>query len=151
MPAGSEQRAAAAVLGGPTGTVASHLTAAALWGLCGFPARPHVTVGTTKSGRSGGAVVHRSALGRADVTEAGGLPATSPARTLVDASALVGYERLCDLVDTALYLRLTTADGIRAAMHEASARPGRAGLGRLRSALEVWTPGPHPGSPRRCA
>jgi hypothetical protein len=81
------------------------------------------------------------------VAEAAGLPATTPARCLVDSACLVGYERLSDLVDTTLYLRLATPDEVRAAMRRASSRPGRAGLPRLEAALAVWTPGPHPGSP----
>lgn len=39
----SEQQVAVAILRGPPGTVASHLTALALYGVCGYPARPHVT------------------------------------------------------------------------------------------------------------
>jgi hypothetical protein len=90
--------------------------------------------------------VHKSPLDPADVTLAGGLPVTTAARSLVDAAALVGYERLCDLVDTALFQRLSTPDEVRAVMAKASKRPGRAGLPRLEAALSVWTPGPHPGS-----
>jgi hypothetical protein len=90
--------------------------------------------------------VHRSAVPPEDVTKVAGLPATTAARTLVDAAALVGHQRLCDLVDTTLYLRLATADDVRAAMRRASDRPGKAGLRRLSDALTVWTPGPHPGS-----
>jgi len=142
-----QQRAAVAVLRGPVGTVASHLTAAALWGLCGFPARPHVTVSPT--GARGFATIdaHRSPLAAPDVAAAGGIPCTAPARTLVDAASRAGYRRICDLVDRAVFLELTTPDEIRSAMARASARPGRAGLGRLARALQIWTPGPKPGSP----
>jgi hypothetical protein len=147
VPASDEQRAAVAILSGPAGTVASHLTALALYGVCGFPARPHVTVPRGSSGRMGNTHVHFSSLGPEDVSTAAGLPATAPARSLVDAAALVGYDRLCDLVDTALFLRLATPDDVRAAMARASRRPGRTGLQRLSASLEVWTPGPHPGSP----
>lgn len=147
VPPSSEQRAAVAILRGPAGTVASHLTAAALHGICGFPARPHVTVARGSNIRLDGIRVHRSPLAPEDVTEVAGLPATTPARCLVDAAALVGYERLCELVDTTLFLRLATPDDVRAAMRRASKRPGRTGLARLEAVLTVWTPGPHPGSP----
>ena len=146
VPTSPEQRAAVAILRGPKGTVASHLTAAALYGVCGFPARPHVTVPREANTRLGGIHVHRSPLAPEDLAVARGLPATTPARCLVDAAGLVGYERLCDLVDTTLFLRLATPDDVRAAMRRASRRPGRTGLPRLEAALEVWTPGPHPGS-----
>jgi hypothetical protein len=145
-PPSPEQSAAVAILRGPAGTMASHLTALALYGVCGFPARPHVTLPPGSSGRLPGIAVHRSPLDPADVAVAGGLPTTTGARCLVDAAALVGYERLCDLVDTTLYRRLATPEDVRAAMRRASRRPGRTGLPRLATALEVWVPGPHPGS-----
>lgn len=141
-----QQRAAVAVLRGPASTVASHLTAAALWNLRSFPANPHVTVPVTASGRFPQAHVHHAPLADPDVDEAGGLPCTAPPRTLIDCSALLGYRSLCELVDRAFFRRLTDAEDVRQAMARASARPGRAGLGRLEQALAVWTPGPHPGS-----
>jgi hypothetical protein len=142
-PACSRQRAAIAVLSGPPETVASHLTAAALHGLIGFPAIPQVTVPKGTSGRLSGAKVRRGALPEEEVVEVQGLPATSAARTLVDCAGVVGYETLCSLVDTALFLRRTTAEEVRTA---AASVPGRPGIQRLQWALEVWTPGPHPGS-----
>jgi very-short-patch-repair endonuclease len=143
----SERRAAAAVLRGPEGTVASHLTAAALWDLCGFPARPHVTVPRSSSGRAGKIAMHRCPLDADDRGEARGLPVTSAARTLVDCAGLVGYDRLCRLVDRALYLRLTDADGVRAAVDRVAKRAAAAERRRLLRALSVWRPGPHPHSP----
>jgi hypothetical protein len=151
VPPCPEQRAAVAVLRGPAGTVASHLTALALYGVCGFPARPHVTVRPERNSRLAGIHVHRSPLAPDDVAVAAGLPATSPARCLVDAAAVVGYERLCDLVDTTLYLRLTTPEEVRAAMRRASSRPGRAGLPRLEAAWRCGRRGPTPGARQRCA
>lgn len=145
-PSSAQQRASAAVLRGPEGTVASHLTAAALWGLRSFPANPHVTVPPRSSGRFRHIHVHHSPLHEDDVDRADGVPVTAPARTLVDCAAVVGYRGLCEMVDRALFRRLASADGVREAALRASAQPGRAGLGRLTRALEVWTPGPHPGS-----
>jgi hypothetical protein len=142
----SEQQVAVAILRGPPGAVASHLTALALYGVCGYPARPHVTVRPQRSGRLKGVTVHHSPLASEDVTVAAGLSTTTPARGLVDAATMVGYERLCELVDRTLYLRLATADDVRAAMLRASKRPGRTGLARLEAALAIWAQGEHPGS-----
>jgi hypothetical protein len=146
VPSSPQQQVAIAILRVTEGTVASHLTAAALHGICGFPLRPHVTVPPGRNERVPGVQVHRSPLSPEDITEAAGLPATTPARCLVDAASLVGDDRLCDLVDTVLFRRLATVDDVLAAIRRASKRPGRTGLGRLERALEVWTPGAHPGS-----
>jgi hypothetical protein len=93
------------------------------------------------------AKVHRSALERVDLTVVGIIPCTAPARTLVDCAALLRFDALASLVDTALCRGLATTVSVEAAMARASRRPGRVGLPRLARALEVWTPGPRPGSP----
>ncbi|MGH9038516.1 MAG: type IV toxin-antitoxin system AbiEi family antitoxin domain-containing protein [Acidimicrobiia bacterium] len=135
-----------AVLAGPPGTVASHLTAAALFGLWTPPAPPHVTVPRGTNGRYRGAVVHWSSLDALDRCVAARIPCTHPARMLVDCAAVLGERALCDLVDQTLF-RFTDAPGVQRAMVRASRAPGRKGQRNLQHALEVWTPGPKPGSP----
>jgi hypothetical protein len=142
-----QQPVMVACLAGPKGTVASHLTAAALFGLTKPPKVPHVTIPASASGRFGGATVHKSKLARIDVCTVGPIPCTRPARTLVDCAALVSFEALCSLVDPALCRELTDAPRLREAAERASRSPGRKGLPRLDEALAVWTPGPLPGSP----
>jgi hypothetical protein len=63
---------------------------------------------------------------------------------------LLGYEELCDLVDSALCRKLMQPSRLIRAADEAwrAARGARReGLGRLREALGVWRSGAFPGSP----
>ncbi len=96
-----QQRALAACLAGPPATVASHLTAAALHGLADAPTIPHVTLPPHTSGRIRMATVHWSPLIAADRMTIAGIPTAAPTRTLLDCAGVVGFHRLCDLVDTA--------------------------------------------------
>lgn len=146
-PATWPRRVVVACLAGPRGTVASHLTAAALFGLVKPPPVPHVTVPRGSSGRFRGADIHWGPLEPGDVCVVGVIPSTRPARTLVDCAAIVGIEQLCNLVDPALCRELADTGGLRAAARRASRSPGRRGLPLLEEVLAVWTPGPLPGSP----
>jgi hypothetical protein len=143
-PALWQQPVMVAILPGPPGTVASHLTAAALFGLTTPPPLPQVTVSPKASGRFGRAEVHRSALADNDICIVADIPCTRPARTLVDSSALLGYRALCELVDECLSRGLTDPKAVLAAAARASRAPGRRGLPLLEQALRVWTPGPRP-------
>jgi hypothetical protein len=148
-PATWRQRMAVAGLAGPDGTVVSHLSAAALHELMEPPEVPHVTVPTGASGDVSGAAVHhvRHPLDPRDVTVIDGIPATSAARTLVDCAGLLDYDAYCQLLDTALIRRLTTARAVRAAADRAARAPGRKGLPLVDQALEVWSTGRRPDSP----
>lgn len=140
-PSTREQAALVACLAGPPGTVASHLTAAALFGLCRAPDRPHVTVPKKASARNTAAHVHRSDLAPEDRTVIGVIPCTRPARIVVDAAAVMTYEALCELVDDVLTRPLASVKDLRGAMARAGRGPGRKGMANLNRALEVWTPG----------
>lgn len=139
--------AMAACLAGPPGTVASHFTAAALHGCYEPPEVPHVTLPRGQRWRTDLAVVHYGALDALDITEVGAIPCTTMARTLVDCSAMLALEDLCELVDDALYQRVATKASISEMLARMPARPGRKGIPNLLAALEVWTPGAQPGSP----
>ncbi len=141
-----QQAAMVAVLAGPPGTVASHLTAAALLDVGKPPDIPHVTVPPRANGRYRGAVVHWSPLDPVDVCVVSKIPCTGPARMLADCAAAVSHEALCELVDQTLF-RHADARRVREAMGRASRAPGRKGFPSLQEALTVWTPGPRPGSP----
>lgn len=141
------QAVLAACLAGPAGTVASHLTAAALWGLQDPPLQPHVTVPRRASARLPIAVVHRSDLPSADHTMLGVMPVTTVARTLVDAGALLPDVPLADLVDTAIVAGKTTVAAITGARDRAGRAPGRPGTARLGRVLEAWAGDITPGSP----
>jgi hypothetical protein len=141
------QAALAACLAGPAGTVASHLTAAALHELTSPPPISHVTVPRGTSARLRLVRVHRSPLAAADRSTIGGIPATSVARTLLDCAAVADTSRLNDLVDTAFCSGRCHPVTIPAMIDRAQAAPGRGGVPALRAAIEAWTPGVTPGSP----
>lgn len=146
-----QQRAMVACLAGPPGTVASHLTAAALYGLAKPPKQPQITMSRAKSGRRvTGASIQRRTLGPGEKAVKDRIPCTAPVRTVIDCAELLGLEDLCDLVDSALCRKLMQPSrlikGAEAAWRSARGER-RAALGRLLEALDVWRSGAPPGSP----
>jgi hypothetical protein len=137
------QRLMVALLAAPAGSVASYLSAAALFDLSKAPEKPQLSVPRTASSRRG----HRASLEAADLCTVARIRCTKPARTLVDCAGVVSYDDLCDLVDSALCRKLTTVTRLRKATERVSRAPGRKGIPALERALEVWTWGPKPGSP----
>lgn len=119
----------AAVLACGEGAVLSHASAARLWRMSSVPADPavHVTVLRTRHRRPG-LVAHRSRLTRADVTVERGVPATTPARTIVDLAAVVPYRTLRAIADHGVRL---DAGAVRRAAAMSSGRRGRVSLARL--------------------
>ncbi|HYH52370.1 MAG TPA: hypothetical protein VEG38_22730 [Acidimicrobiia bacterium] len=146
-----QQRAMTACLAGPAGTVLSHLTALAVYRLGKPPAEPHVIIPPkANGGRIRGASVRRAALAPGETAVKDRLTCTTPVRTVLDCSELLGYEELCDVVDSALCRKLMQPSRLIRAAEAAwlSARGARReGLGRLREALDVWRSGASPGSP----
>lgn len=132
-----------ALLAGPKGTVASHLSAAALWGLVPPPDVPHVTVPRRTSGRFQGAVIHYSALDSADRCRFQRVPTTRLARTIVDCARMLDQSALNRLVDAAIGRGLCRYGQIRAAHRRAG--PVRGG-DRLRDALAPYAGGARPQS-----
>jgi hypothetical protein len=131
----------AAVSNGSTTTVASAMTAAALFGIWVPPLVPHITVPRAGNRRVPGAVVHRSDLDPKDWTLVGVIRTTTPARTLVDCAGLLQSDQVCELVDAAFVAGLATAASVEQAIARASAAPGRKGIPLLRQALAIWSPG----------
>ena len=146
-----EQQAMVACLAGPPGTVISHLTAAAAYGLMKAPDEPQVTIPRDASGsRITSARVRRADLGPGQKATGHRLPCTTPIQTVIDCAELLDLEALCDLVDSALCRKLMQPSKLIRATEAAwpSARKARrAGLGRLLEALVVWRSGAPPGSP----
>lgn len=107
-----KQRAIIACLAGPSGTVASHLTAAALFGLAKSPAVPQVTIAPGAGGRFRGARPFRAQLSSGEICLRRRIRCTTPARTIIDCAAagLVDAEELCDLVDSALCKKREPSD-----------------------------------------
>ncbi len=143
-PVTPRQAARAAVMAHP-GALASHLTAAALFGLAPPPLLPHITVPPGASARTRIAKVHRSLLLPSDRVAVDGVACTGPARTLLDAATLLTPDALADLVDDTLCRPLCSVATVARLLD----RPGRGvpGRAKLRAAIEPWLDGVRPGSP----
>jgi very-short-patch-repair endonuclease len=116
--------------------VASHRSAARIWGLLGEDDLVELSVLRPKGPRPAGALWHRSRdLVRAHTTVREGLPATNPMRTLVDLGAVVPPWILEDALDRALMSKLVRMPAVEWMLHDV-ARPGRRGCGVLRKVLD---------------
>jgi very-short-patch-repair endonuclease len=134
-----------------TESVASHLTALALWELLPHPDGPvHVTVDLTKSARgSAGIVVHRSSDVFAERRRVNGLAVTSVERSLVDTWGRPASLRRTDVRAAAIAAVRRRQASVRELHLELDRRPrlpGRAALEQLiglladgcQSELEIW-------------
>jgi very-short-patch-repair endonuclease len=126
----------AAVLAAGDGAALSRASAAAHWDLrTGVPATIDVSV--PRAGgreRRRGLRVHRAATLRDDevTSERDGIPATTPARTILDMAAVVNATRLESLLDRAERQELTDYPALDAI---ARTHPGHRGASRLRTAI----------------
>lgn len=133
-----EQRLLVATHAGGPGTLASHRSAAALWGLDGSTrGRPEVvTPRHLRSWASHLGKVHESTdLHLAQPVERLSIPCTGITRTLVDLGAVVPLERVQQAADDAIRRGLCTWDDLLADVR-AHSRRGRRGVGVLRSVVE---------------
>lgn len=130
----------AAAVSRHAGAAASH--ASALW-LHGIhidpPHPPHLTLPPGATSHTSLGVLHRSPLERIDVTVRRGIPVTSLARAVVDASAHLSLSELHEAAAQAITGRRTTARLIEEAAARVEDGPGRLGHGRLRTVLAGWT------------
>ena len=142
-----EQTVMAACLAGGEGAVASHATAARLWGLERVPSAGciHLTSGPQRRIRLDGVSAHRSTrLSRADLATRRRVPVTAPARTIIDVSGAMGTADTGKCVDDALRRGLITIDLLRASVARV-AGPGRRRIRVVRAALRDRLPGYDPG------
>jgi len=128
----------ACLLAGPA-AVASHRSAAVIWGLSRFRAGPlEITVPPGRSSRNPLAVVHRSVeLPRADRTTHDRVPVTRPVRTVLDLAGRLRPDLLEEAVDDVLCRRLARFDDLRRRLEDAGPRRGTIAL---RTILEAWNP-----------
>ena len=146
---GWKVRLAAALARGDS--VASHVTALALWDLIEHPAGPvHVTVDLTKSARGPkGVTVHRSAGIDRERRRVAGLSVTSVERSLVDAWGQPASLRRSDIraaAITAVRRRQCSTREWACELERRPRLPGRAELAQLvdllaagcQSELEIW-------------
>jgi hypothetical protein len=95
--------AAAAVLAGGPHAVASHSTAAWLWGFLAHWTRPPEITLTKGDRRPRHVLTHRCpSLRPRDVTHQRGVPTTSPARTVLDLAPRLGEKQLTRLINDQL-------------------------------------------------
>jgi very-short-patch-repair endonuclease len=121
----------AAILACGAGAVVSHLSAAHLWALLPYPAKPrpiHVTV-SGRHPRHRGIRVHRvGRLDPRDVRTCGRIPATTPARTILDLAGTEPHRAFERALAEALAQRLVTRRHLEAALERSGGRPGVAVL-----------------------
>jgi very-short-patch-repair endonuclease len=133
-----ERRVLAACLSAGDDSVASHRTAARIWGLTD-PSDEVVelTVPRPRLPRTKGVTIHRSSdLAVEHTTVRNRLPVTNPLRTMVDLAAVLPPDEVEDALDAGLaYPALFSVAAVEA-MRGRLARPGRPGVGVLRRVLE---------------
>ena len=133
-PADPLQALHAACLAGGPGAMASHQSAAWLWGFWPVPDRPSLVVPRGGNGRLPGVEVHRLVQSPPRVSFQHNVPCTDPLRTLIDLAGVIPVSRLDEAVDRALASRLVTVAGLEAELERSGGR-GRTGTGVMRAAL----------------
>ena len=94
----------AAVLAGGEDAVLSHRSAGAAWEICTIGGIPEVTLPRMRRSREA-VVFHWAPLPRDEITSRHGIPATTPARTLLDLSAVLTRHELDRALNEADYRR----------------------------------------------
>jgi hypothetical protein len=137
VPASWRQSLLGAVLAGGPEAVASHRSAALLHGMDGFRTAPVEITSRRNRNRFGpGVIVHRPlVLMPVDRADAGGIPCTSPALTLINLGAVLPPDRVEEALDSAVRLGLVRIPFLRWRVGELSAR-GRPGIGVMRALLD---------------
>jgi very-short-patch-repair endonuclease len=124
--------------------VASHLTAAHLWGMA-FPAPEQIEV-TGRHARLAGVLTHQTqTLDHKDVSTLGAIPILSPARTIVACSGRVPDWKLGEIVDDALRRGLVSLKALRECHGRVATGPGRRHTVALREVLAERSAGYRPG------
>jgi very-short-patch-repair endonuclease len=142
VPPTPEQAVLAVVLSVGPPCVASHGTAARLWGLA-VPPPDAIEVLTPPSRRLGlaGVVHHRANVASpADVSVHRRIPVTAPARTLLDCAGRLDDGALARAVDDALRRRLLRLDDLEACLGRAG-HAGRRPVAALRRVVAERLPG----------
>jgi hypothetical protein len=130
------QSLVAACLACGPGAVASHRSAAGLWGLGAGDQVVEVSVRRPQGPVPAGVLVHRSRdLVPSHATVRDGVPVTNPLRTLVDLGAVCSGSQVEDALDRGLVARRFSVAAAEWMLNEV-ARPGRRGCGVLRKVLD---------------
>jgi hypothetical protein len=134
--------------------VASHRSAAALWGLAGGRRSiQEITCPRWRRARHNELVVHETkAFDPTDATVIEGIPVTTPERTLLDLGA-VCHESVVEMaLDAAEKRELVTLDSVRATVARLG-QSGRNGVGTIRRLVDARSPERNPLTAkwRRCS
>jgi very-short-patch-repair endonuclease len=131
------QAAMAAALWAGDGALVSHGSAGLLWGIDGVRGpKTELWVPAPRNPRARDVVVHRGErLDRADRTNLGPIPITTPVRTLIDVSGRLEDDRLLAAMESVFRRQLGTPDRLAARL-AALRDSGRPGAGRLAALLE---------------
>jgi hypothetical protein len=150
-PSTAEQALLAAVLAAGQGAVASHLTAARLYGFTlPEPFRIDVLTRETRRVRLAGVRHHRTEdLHPDDVVVRRNIPVTSAARTLVDCSGDVFPLDLGSVVDNAMRRGLENLEALRSCHERLATGPGRRPTRAMRMVLDSRPRGYEPGGSDR--
>ena len=142
-PTSPEQALLAASLA--AGGVASHRSAAVLWGLRAVEAAtPEITLVRTACPTLRSVIVHRTGrLDDVDVSRVRRVPVTAPARTLLDLGAVAGRAVVESALEDALMRRLVTLELLRRTLDRLGG-PGRSGAGVLRELVDERDPATAP-------
>ena len=140
-----EQRVLAACLAAGADAVASHRSAARIWGLLDDePNVVEIAVPRPLQHRLRNVIVHRATdLERADTTVRQGIPVTNPVRTLVDLAAVAPVGTVARALHRALSSRLAAFEATEATLQRV-ARKGRRGVRVLRMLLDEQHDNPRP-------
>ena len=118
--------------------VASHRTAAFLWGIDGW-GPDLIEVAVPSKARREGAIVHRLAKPPEYASSRAGIPVTDPTCTVLDLAAVTNGYELERALDCALRKNLTHLELLRDRLEE-RARRGRNGIRAMRRLLDVREP-----------
>ena len=130
------------MLAGGDGAVASHGTAASIWGLPNTErARIEITVERRRLPRLDGVTVHRSVDLASDRRVADGIPVTSAARTIVDLTAVRGIGWLARAMDHAMRRNIALLPELRECSKRLGGAPGRRPSVVRMLVEERWTGG----------
>ncbi|MDQ4070048.1 MAG: type IV toxin-antitoxin system AbiEi family antitoxin domain-containing protein [Actinomycetota bacterium] len=148
LPSGSsppEQPVLAACLAAGPEAVASHRAAAMLWRFRGVDnTGAEITVVGDRHLRLASVTVHRTrALDATDMSRVRRIPATAPARTLLDLGAVLAREGVESALEDALMRRLVSLPLLTHTL-DRLAGPGRNGAGVLRDLVEERDPATAP-------
>jgi very-short-patch-repair endonuclease len=135
VPASLHEAGLGAVLWAGAGSLASHLTAARIFGAELPRSKPHILMPPSRSVTSKLVVVHRGVVASRDHWLRDGVPLTSPARTLVDIAGMLDEETLQTVMEDFFHRGLTTPMSTARCL-DAVGGKGRPGSHLLRALLE---------------